>query len=237
MDDYTGKKEGKYSNKRKKELNGYQPLVNEKKNKYITYDESTEIKYFNNTIFDSNYYDLNSILIESNTPDYLLENNKIFKEFIRKIYNDNECELLRLVDFIELFKTYVDKGIHDEEYVLYTHKTVFDILDKYIIYAGQFYFIDDVKDRCSFIMKGLNHPTLIKYFFEKQIGKCDHQGNLMECVLEYARLNKKNSIGTDLFAFNSLKELLDDICVRFRCNIIDTNNYTFHKWTLTRRET
>ena len=31
MDDYTGKKEGKYSNKRRKELNGFQPLVNEKK--------------------------------------------------------------------------------------------------------------------------------------------------------------------------------------------------------------
>ena len=229
MDDYTGKKEGKYSNKRRKELNGFQPLVNEKKNKYITYDESTEIKYFNNTIFDSNYYDLNSILIESNTPDYLLENNKIFKEFIRKIYNDNECELLRLVDFIELFKAYVDNGIHDEEYVLYTHKTVFDILDNYIIYAGQFYFIDDVKEACGSIMIGLD-PNLHKYFFEKILTQYETQNNLMDYILLYNNLNKKNTTGEFLFKFTSLKELCDDISIRFRTIFIDTSIYDLHRW-------
>ena len=170
-----------------------------------------------------------NIKIPQRIRDYLLENNKIFKEFIRKIYNDNECELLRLVDFIELFKTYVDKGIHDEEYVLYTHKTVFDILDNYIIYAGQFYFIDDVKEACGSIMIGLD-PNLHKYFFEKILTQYETQNNLMDYILLYNNLNKKNTTGEFLFKFTSLKELCDDISIRFRTIFIDTSIYDLHRW-------
>jgi hypothetical protein len=220
---------GKYSSKRKNELNGNMPLIHSKKNKYI---ENQYDKYFNNIIYDFDYYTFNSLLSdEQETEGIPLENNKLFKVFIREISKDTDFKLLRLVNFIDLFKNYIDNGKHEEEDILYTYKTLFDITDNNILFCGDFYPINDIKESFSFIMNGF-HPDLLKFFFEKIFGQYESKSNLIDYILKYARLNKKNTSGINLFTFNSLKELIDDISSRFHCNIIDTSKYTFHKWSL-----
>jgi hypothetical protein len=221
---------GKYSSKRKQELNGINPQTRDKKNKYT---EDPEEKYFKNAVYDADYYTLITYLMELLPIHFIekipLENDNIFKVYIRQLYNDKNYKSVRLVDFIDTFKLFVDNGTHDEKDVIYTYRTFFNILDDYIIYDNEFYLKDEVKDSCCSIMVGL-HPNLHKYFFEKILAQYEVQDNLMEYVLDYDRLNKKNTTGEYLFKFTSLKELCDDISTRFHRTVIDTSKYEFHRW-------
>jgi hypothetical protein len=224
-------KEGKYSSKRKQELNGINPEIRDKKEKYT---EDPEEKYFKNAVYDCDYYMLITYLMEQipnnkyidETP---LENDKIFKAFIRQLYKDKNYKSVRLVDFIDSYKIFVDSGNHDEKDIIYTYETFLDITDDYIIYGNNFYLKDEVKDSCSSIMIGL-HPNLHKYFFEKILAQYDNYDGLIDYILEYAYLNNKNTTGEYLFKFTSLKELCDDISTRFHNTVIDTSKYDLHRW-------
>lgn len=231
MDDqYTAKTQGKYSSKRKQELNGINPQIRNKKNKYT---EHPEEKYFRKAVYDIDYYMLITYLNEDLPDKYNdeipLENDKLFTEFIRQIYNNKDYKSVRLVEFIDSYKSFVDNGTHDEKDVLYTYETFLDIIDEYIIYERNFYLKDEVKEACSSIMIGLD-PNLHKYFFEKILAQYESQDNLMDYILLYNNLNKKNTTGEFLFKFTSLKELCDDISIRFRTIFIDTSIYDLHRW-------
>jgi len=224
-------KEGKYSSKKKQELNGISPIIRNKKNKYT---EDPEEKYFKKAVYDYDYYELITYLMEHLPIQYIekipLENDIIFTVFIRQLYKDKDYKSLRLVEFIDLFKTFVDNGTHNKEDVLYTYGTFFNNIDEYIIYDNNFYLKDEVKEACSSIMIGLD-SNLHKYFFEKILAQYETRDNLMDHILEYHNLNKKNSTGEYLFKFTSLKELCDDISTRFHNTVIDTSKYDLHRWT------
>jgi len=223
------KQTGKYSTKIK---TGVNPKIRDKKkNKYT---DDPEEKYFTNVVYDVDYYEIITHVMEHLSIQYIekipLENDNIFTIYIRQLYNDKKYKLVILVDFIDSFKLFVDNGTHDEKDVLYTYRTFFNILDDYIIYDNQFYLRDEVKEACSSIMVGLD-LNLHKYFFEKILAQYETQDNLMDYIFEYDRLNKKNSTGEYLFKFTSLKELCDDISTRFHNTIIDTSKYDLHRWS------
>ena len=219
------KQTGKYSKKRKT------GVIRNKKNKYT---DDPEEKHFKNVVYDMDYYEIITHLMELLPIQYIekipLENDNIFKEYIRQQYNDKNYKPVRFVDFIEAFKLFVDNGTHDETDVLYTYRTFFNIIDEYIIYDNNFYLKDEVKEACSSIMVGID-PNLHKYFFEKILPEYNPQDNLMDYILEYDRLNKKNSTGDFPFIFTSLKELCDDISTRFHNTVIDTSKYDLHRWS------
>jgi hypothetical protein len=224
-------KEGKYSLKRKQELNGIIPQTRDKKNKYT---EDPEEKYFKKAVYDCDYYMLITYLMERLPNKYIdgtpLENDNIFKVYIRQLYNDKKYKAVRLVEFIDSYKFFVDSGNYDEKDIIYTYETFLHITDDYIIYGNNFYLKDDVREPCSSIMIGLD-PNLHKYFFEKILAQYENYDGLMDYILEYSYLNNKNTTGEYLFKFTSLKELCDDISTRFHNTIIDTSKYHFHKWS------
>jgi hypothetical protein len=222
----------KYSTKRKQESNGVNPQTRQKKNKYT---DDPEEKYFKNAVYDMDYYMLITYLQEQIPNDkYIgeipLENDKIFKAFIRQLYNDKNYKSVRLVDFIDSYKFFVDSGDHNEKDIIYTYETFLDITYDYIIYGNNFYLKDEVKEACSSIMVGLD-PNLHKYFFEKILAQYENYEGLMDYILEYDYLNNKNTTGEYPFKFTSLKELCDDISTRFHNTLIDTSKYDFHKWS------
>jgi hypothetical protein len=214
----------------KKKQNGVNPKIRNKKNKYT---EDPEEKYFKNAVYDADYYMVITYLMELLPNQYIdeipLENDNILKVYIRQLYNDKNYKSVRLVDFIDSFKLFVDNGTHDVNDVLYTYRTFFNILDEYIIYENNFYLKNEVKEACSSIMVGLD-PNLHKYFFEKILQEYNPQDNLMDYISLYDGLNKKNSTGEHPFKFTSLKELCDDISTRFHTTIIDTSKYDLRKW-------
>jgi len=225
-------KEGKYSLKRKQELNGIIPQTRDKKNKYT---EDPEEKYFKNAVYDADYYMVITYLKErlpnnKYIDEIPLENDKIFKVYIRQLYNDKNYKAVRLVEFIDSYKFFVDSGNYDEKDIIYTYETFIDITDDYIIYGNNFYLKDEVRGPCSSIMIGLD-PNLHKYFFEKILAQYENYDGLIDYILEYAYLNNKNITGEYLFKFTSLKELCDDISTRFHNTVIDTTKYDFHRWT------
>ena len=222
------KQTGKYSTKKKRGVN---QKIRDKKNKYT---DDPEEKYFKNAVYDMDYYEIITHLMELLPIHFIekipLENDNIFKVYIRQLYNDKNYKSVRLVDFIDSFKLFVDNGTHDQKDFIYTYRTFFYIIDEYIIYDNNFYLKDEVKEACKSIMDGLD-PNLHKYFFEKILAQYEVQDNLMEYILEYDRLNKKNSTGEYLFKFTSLKELCDDISTRFHNTVIDTSKYDLHRWS------
>lgn len=231
---------GKYSKER---VNG-RNFNNKKKPDYAS---NPIEKHFNEVITDVTYAKLEFILYNSNNVkhenedvindtiiDTIIDNDSIFKDYLRIISRDEKYIPQQLIHFIEDYKTYVDSNIalYSPAGIEYTRNNILDVvLNKFIICGGNFYPYEQILLECHPIMIGL-HVSLLKYFFEKEIGHIDTNGYIIDSILEFSRLNKRNKTGEYLFQFTSLKGLLECISERFKCdNIIDTSKYQFHQWS------
>jgi hypothetical protein len=225
---------GKYSKER---VNG-KNLNNKKKAEYAS---NPIEKHFNEVVTDVTYSKLEFILYDScmvkdeNQYDRIIDNDSIFKDYLRIISRNEKYVPQQLIHFIEDYKTYLDSNIelYSPDGIEYTRNNILDVvLNKFIICGGNFYPYEQILTECHPIMIGL-HVSLLKYFFEKEIGHIDTNGYIIDSILEFSRLNKKNKTGEYLFQFTSLKGLLECISDRFKCdNIIDTSKYNFHQWTV-----
>jgi hypothetical protein len=234
---------GKYSKER---VNGRNSNNNKKKSEYAS---NPIEKHFNEVVTDVTYSKLDFILFDlvshdSNNEKYvnqdiindsIIDNDSIFKDYLRTITRNDKYVPQQLIYFIEDYKIYVDSNIelYSPPDIEYTRNNILDVvLNKFIICGGNFYPYEQVLTECHPIMIGL-HVNLLKYFFEKEIGHIDTNGYIIDSILEFSRLNKRNKTGEYLFEFTSLEGLLDCISDRFKCaNIIDKSKYNFHQWTV-----
>ena len=228
---------GKYSKER---VNGR----NSNTKKKSEYASNPIEKHFNEVVTDVTYAKLEFILYESNNEkdvnqdninDTIIDNDAIFKDYLRIISRNEKYVPQQLIHFIEEYKIYVDSNIplYSPAGIEYTRNNILDVvLNKFIICGGNFYPYEQILTECHPIMIGL-HVKLLKYFFEKEIGHIDTNGYIIDSILEFSRLNKRNKTGEYLFEFTSLEGLLECISDRFKCaNIIDKSKYNFHQWTV-----